>query len=165
MTATAPLSAEDVVYGLVAATDPQIAPDGERILFTRVETDRATQKPGSQLWLCDSDGGNLRRLSWSGDNNGSGRWSPDGAQIAFLSDRTGKSGLFLLSPAGGEAREVPSPAAGISGIEWSPDGTRIAYTATVDPENPDETPPDPKAPPKVRVTRRLDYKQDMRGYL
>src|SRR6478672_13135703 len=127
MTAIAPLSAEDVVYGLVAATDPQIAPDGEHILFTRVETSRESQKPGSQLWLCDADGGNLRRISWSGDNNGSGRWSPDGSEIAFLSDRGGKSGLFVLSAGGGEAREVTSHAAGMSGIEWSPDGTRIAY--------------------------------------
>ncbi len=53
----------------------------------------------------------------------------------------------------------------IGDLTWSPDGRSIAYTALFDPENPDETePPEGTAPP-VRVTRRIDYKQDNRGYL
>ncbi|HLI52045.1 MAG TPA: S9 family peptidase, partial [Thermomicrobiaceae bacterium] len=48
---------------------------------------------------------------------------------------------------------------------WSPDGRHIAYTSAWDPENPDETAPDPNAPPRARVVRRFDYKSDGRGYL
>src|SRR5690606_34548239 len=65
----------------------------------------------------------------------------------------------------GEAREVTRHNQAISSLTWSPDGTRLAYTTLFDPENPDETPRDKDAPPKVRVTRRIDYKQDGRGYL
>ncbi|HEU0164293.1 MAG TPA: S9 family peptidase, partial [Thermomicrobiales bacterium] len=46
----------------------------------------------------------------------------------------------------------------------SPDGKTIAYTLNVDPENPEETPLDPKAPAKVRVVRNADYKFDGAGY-
>src|SRR5699024_7686984 len=106
-----------------------------------------------------------RQLTQTGERNSGARWSPDGYQIAFVSDRVKKSGIFVMSLAGGEAREITRHAQGISGLAWSPDGTRIAYTTLYDPENTDEAEPDKDAPPPVRVTRRIDYKQDGRGYL
>jgi dipeptidyl aminopeptidase/acylaminoacyl peptidase len=66
---------------------------------------------------------------------------------------------------GGEAREVTRHRAGVGELAWSADGTRLAYVTTFDPENPEEVEPEPSAPPRVRVTRRIDYKQDNRGYL
>ena len=49
--------------------------------------------------------------------------------------------------------------------QLSPDGATLAYTTTFDPENPSEEPPKEGEPAKVRVTRRLDYKMDGRGWL
>src|SRR3954452_11683550 len=102
------ITPEMMVYDLVQAVDPQIAPDGERILYTLAKTERATQAVTSQLWVCDREGGNARRISWSGERNGGARWSPDGRQIAFLSDRGGKPGIYVMGVGGGEAREVTS---------------------------------------------------------
>jgi dipeptidyl aminopeptidase/acylaminoacyl peptidase len=66
----------------------------------------------------------------------------------------------------GEARElVHHQRAAIGALAWSPDGRSIAYTANFDPDNPDEKPPVEGRAPKVRVTRRLDYKQDNRGWV
>jgi dipeptidyl aminopeptidase/acylaminoacyl peptidase len=53
----------------------------------------------------------------------------------------------------------------VGALAWSPDGRSIAYTANFDPDNPDEQPPAEGLAPKVRVTRRLDYKQDNRGWV
>jgi Tol biopolymer transport system component len=80
-----PLTPETLVYGLIQVTDPQVSPDGTRVVYGRTVTDRATQQATSHLWLCDSDGGNARQLTHSGQQNGWARWSPDGAQIAFVS--------------------------------------------------------------------------------
>lgn len=161
-----PLTPEHLVYDLVAAGDPQISPDGRTIVYALARVDRETRKPDVQLWLCDIDGGARRQITFSGNANGGARWSPDGAWIAFISDRAKAAGIYVL-PAGGigEAREVTKHNQAISDLAWSPDGSRIAYVTAYDPDNPHEEEPQPDAAPKVRVTRRIDYKQDGRGYL
>ncbi|HEX5501653.1 MAG TPA: S9 family peptidase [Thermomicrobiales bacterium] len=163
-----PWSPDHLVYDLKTAADPQLAPDGARILYTLAETDRETKQGSSQLWLCDLDGGNARRLTRTGARNGGGRWSPDGATVAFVSNRAGqgRSGVYVLPVDGaGEARELTTHRQGISDLAWSPDGAALAYSTAFDPDNPDEEPPAEGAAPRVRVTRRIDYKQDGRGYL
>lgn len=163
---TRPLDPETLVYGFTSAGDPQVSPDGTAVLYTVSTADRETGKVGSQLWLCAIDGSGARRLTWSGERNSGGRWSPDGSQIAFVSDRIKKAGIFDM-PAGrpGEARELTHHNQALNSLAWSPDGTTIAYSTVYDPENPNEEDPKPDSPAKVRVTRRIDYKQDGRGYL
>ncbi len=165
---TQPLTPEKIIYGFSLAGDPDISPDGKRIVYTLSKIDPETHKNKSNLWLCDIDGSNRRQLTQSGRNNGEPRWSPDGNSIAFSSDRVPdkKGGLFVLDvDQGGDARELTSHRQGISNIAWSPDGKHIAYVTDFDPENPDEEKHPDDAPPKVRVTNRIDYKQDGRGYL
>lgn len=165
-TMTKPFTAEQLVYGFTAAGDPQVAPDGTRILFTRSHLNRETKQPESQLWLCDIDGGNARQITWSGSANSGGRWSPDGNAIAYISHRDKRNGIFVIPVSStGEGRELTSHRTRVTDLAWSPDGARIAYTTVVDPDNPNEEEAAPESTPKVRVTSRIDYKQDTRGYL
>jgi dipeptidyl aminopeptidase/acylaminoacyl peptidase len=161
-----PLTPDTLVYGLTPAGDPQIAPDGTAIVYSLGAVNRETKKGASQVWRCDRDGGNATRLTYSGERNRGARWSPDGRAIAFVSDRVKRSGIFVLpASGGGEAREVTHHAQDIGELSWSPDGKSIAYVVQIDPENPEGNDPAPDAAPRVRVTRRIDYKQDGRGYL
>src|SRR6185437_1626882 len=91
-----PLSPETLVYGFSMAGDPRVSPDGKQVVHALSRANQETKKDTSQLWLCDIDGDNRRRLTWSGERNGGARWSPDGSRIAFVSDRIKKSGIFLL---------------------------------------------------------------------
>jgi dipeptidyl aminopeptidase/acylaminoacyl peptidase len=159
------LTPETLIYDLKGASDPQISPNGKRIAYTLGQATRDDARPGSQICLRDIDGGNARQLTFAGKRNGNPRWSPDGETIAFTSDRTDKSGIFLFPVDGGDPRELTRHQQAIGDLAWSPDGTQLAYTTTFDPENPDETPRPAGAPPRVRSTRRIDYKQDNRGYL
>ncbi|HET9017625.1 MAG TPA: S9 family peptidase [Thermomicrobiaceae bacterium] len=161
-----PITPQTVVYGFTLAGDPQVSPDGSRVLYTLSKFDQETKKANSQLWLRAIDGSDARRLTWNGERNSGGRWSPDGSRVAFVSDRVAKAGIFVLNvDHPGEAREVTHHAQAITDLAWSPDGSRIAYTTAVDPANPDETPRPEGAAPPVRITRRIDYKQDGQGYL
>jgi dipeptidyl aminopeptidase/acylaminoacyl peptidase len=161
-----PLTPDVLIYGLRAAGYPQLSPDGTRIIYSLAAIDQTTKKTGSDLWIRAWDGSDARRLTWTGKHNGGAVWSPDGRTIAFVSDRSQKSGIYAL-PADslGEAREITKHRHAIGDLAWSADGAMLAYVALVDPERPDDIEPVADAAPLVRVTRRFDYKQDNRGYL
>ena len=72
-----PLTPTTVVYGFSSATDPQISPDGARIVYGLSKADPETKKSGSQLWITDRDGGHKRQLTQQGQKNAVARWSPD----------------------------------------------------------------------------------------
>ncbi len=55
-------------------------------------------------------------------------FSPDGRQIAFVSDRSGARGIWLVSVEGGAPRELYR-AEVVDPLSWSPDGKEILYCA------------------------------------
>src|SRR5439155_627958 len=60
------------------------------------------------------------------------RWSDNGTQLAFLSDREGgERQLYVMSARGGEPRRLTSMPSHAGPGSWSPDGTRIAFSAWV----------------------------------
>lgn len=167
-TTTTPLSPEVLAYGMTTAADPQISPDGRYILYTLRRIDPDSHRPGGDLWRCDIDGGNAARVEGLRRGARGARWSPDGRRIAYVALSERGNGLFV-APVGATqeilSQELTSHAGEIGDLVWSPDASRIAYLTEFDPENPDEVATLPGASPKVRVTRRMDYKMDGRGWL
>jgi tricorn protease-like protein len=84
---------------------------------------------GSQddLFLVRADGTGLRRLTDDGFKDRAPRWSPDGRQIVFLSDRSGEYNVWRMNPDGSGVEQVTF----IKGERWaqapvwSPDGSRL----------------------------------------
>ena len=105
---TGRLTPEILIYGIKSASDPQISPDGEWVVYGVTTNDVETKKGSTQLWLSKIDGSELRQLTSAGTSNGLARWSPDGQSIAFVSDRGKSSGLYLLSFDGGDPRLLAS---------------------------------------------------------
>ncbi|MCC6704390.1 MAG: S9 family peptidase [Thermomicrobiales bacterium] len=151
------------MFGLKFASDPQLSPDGERVVYSVSKVCGDCTKAYSDVWISNRDGSDARRLTRTGDRNGNARWSPDGSRIAYVSGREGKSVLCVLRLDGGEAEPIATHHHTIGTPNWSPDGNSIAYSAVTDPEFPDGPPSSGPAP--IRFTDRLDYKQDTRGYL
>ncbi len=163
---TTPISPQRVVNDLPSLSSPRISPDGKTIAYVRGLVNVDTGLVESAIWFPDGDGTNRRRVTWASPTNSSPAWSPDGNSLAFVTSREDKTALAVLNVRdGAEARIVTQHAVSIVGISWSPDGSTIAYAAPVDPDNPNETPRDPKAAAAVRVVSRIDYKQDGYGYL
>ncbi len=92
----------------------------------------------SHLWHLDVATGELTQLTFGADWNDAGAAiSPDGARIAFTSDRTGEeyeggdnSDVWTIPPAGGEAQQLTTHEHRDGSPLWSPDGRRILYIRT-----------------------------------
>ena len=75
------------VFNLQFAVDPQISPDGKRIVYVRQFSDLMNDKRESNLWMINVDGNENRALTNGNFSDTSPRWSPDGTRIAYVSDR------------------------------------------------------------------------------
>jgi len=134
-----PMTVDDLL-AVKVVSDPQVAPDGTRVAYVVAARDLATDKTNSDLWLVPIKGGEPRRLTTAPGADTHPRWSPDGKQIAFVSNRGGSAQVWLLPVDGGEARQLTKLPVDVAGPIWSPKGDKIAFAAEVYPgKSPEET--------------------------
>ncbi len=110
---------------------PVISPDGKRLLFHST----AEGAGATDLFVMNIDGTGVRRLTTHPDSETSPTWSPNGSQIAFVSDRTGKPQLYLMSADGpGREERLPIPDGEADRPTWAPAPyNEIAYYARTGP--------------------------------
>lgn len=111
------------------AGQARLAPDGTRLVYVRTRVDAAEDAYDTALWLHDPERDIHRPLTTHDASHGSPRWSPEGDRIAFVSDRSGKSQIWVLDLSGGEARQLTNLPDGAGAPVWSPDGERIAFSS------------------------------------
>jgi dipeptidyl aminopeptidase/acylaminoacyl peptidase len=110
-------------------TDLQLSPDGTRLAFVISETPKGDQR-AQHIWMYDKKTDNVRQFTYSNKSETNPRWSPDGAQLAFLSNRGGdEQQIYLMNSSGGEAAVRTKGKSSIKSFEWSKDGKYIAYIA------------------------------------
>src|SRR5208282_3054989 len=119
------------VFRVQVASDPQISPDGKRIVYVRQSADVTSDRRVSNLWIVNFDGSDHRPLTTGTYNDSSPRWSPDGTRIAFVSDRDGKSQLYVRWMDSGQTAKLTDVENAPAGISWAPDGRQIAFTSLV----------------------------------
>jgi dipeptidyl aminopeptidase/acylaminoacyl peptidase len=103
------------LLALEEVADPQIAPDGDAIVYTVTKANVEEDKNVTHVWIAAWDGSGTRQLTGrEGESESSPKFSPDGSLIGFISTRADKDEegqLWLLPRAGGQAQ----PLAGITG--------------------------------------------------
>jgi dipeptidyl aminopeptidase/acylaminoacyl peptidase len=129
-----PFTATDLNQ-LARVSDPQVSPDGRRVVYAQREVDLEANRGRSDLWMLDlRDGGKPRRLTQHSANDTHPRWSVDGSSIYFLSSRAGSSQVWRLPLGGGEAVQITDLPLDVSTFEFSPGGGRIAFAMDVFPD-------------------------------
>jgi Tol biopolymer transport system component len=122
---------------------PTWSPDGKRMVFA---ADRRGGH-GTLLWLVDSDGKNLARLTAPRQgawfiHDRRPAWAPDGSVIAFASNRHVSSGdhatdfdIYAIRPDGSELVQLTEDPGVADNPTFSPDGNRIFFASTRDAKN------------------------------
>jgi dipeptidyl aminopeptidase/acylaminoacyl peptidase len=156
-------TAPEDLYELQWVSDPRLSPDGRLVAYTVSGLNRDANDYTSRIWLTATDGSLSPRPYTSGEKqDGAARWSPDGSQLAFVSNRDTKtSQLFVIPAEGGEARRITDLAEDVTQTTWSPDGASIAFSARVRDDAYKEEDERKRAP---RRFRRLQFKLDNEGW-
>lgn len=158
------------VFELEYASDPQISPDGQQVVYRRMGFDIMKDRAVGQIWMMNIDGSNHQKLTPREVNESRPRWSPDGQRIAFVSSTEQGAEIYVYWLETGRLAKLSHLESSPSNLSWSPDGQSIAFTSKVAAAAPviAKMPPRPKGAKWAaapRITDRLKHEADGRGYL
>jgi len=163
-------TAEDV-FALEWASDPQISPDGEHVVYVRNGMDRMKDRRTRRLWIVGRDGAGHRKLTNDEHPESSPRWSPGGEQVAYVASTNEGSEIYVYSLATGQSARLTQLDESPSNLRWSPDGSQLAFSMLV-PETAPSMDVDLPTPPegaewadKPTLITRLRHEADGRGDL
>lgn len=131
----------DEFFNYVSYDAVRLSPDGHALVTVVDRADWEQNVFRTELWLYREDGRGLTPLTQSGKDSHP-QWSPDGAWIAFLSERKQEKSdpgddsksdavtqLYVISPNGGEAIPVTTGEEDVHAFAWSAD-SKTLYFAT-----------------------------------
>ena len=149
----------------VRVGDPQLSPDGRRVLFVRTTTDATSGKRNADIWTVSADGSTPARPFIEGPTNDDSPRFLSNDRVVFVSRRDGAPQLYVADGAGGSVRVITKLGAGVqSPIVVSPDGRMVAFVADAYPRCGDEAcnarvrDSIEKDPVKVHTLTRLPYR-------
>ena len=102
-------------------SEPGIAPDGSEIAFVH----------GGDIWVVPARGGEGRLLVAHPANESRPIYSPDGARLAFISNRAGSPDIWIATLADGSLRRLTFDDGAEQLDGWSRDGRWIYYSTAV----------------------------------
>ena len=112
---------------------PRINPEGTSVVYVESWNLRDGDRACANLWtvatLGGTAGGEPRRLTDGHWRDTSPAWSPDGASIAYLSDRDGKPQIWVRRLDSAADRRITRLEEPPLSVAWSPDGKSLAFTA------------------------------------
>ena len=113
-----------VTQGSRFFAEPQVSSDGQWLATYSLDN-------SNNLYVVRTDGTEFRQITDDGFKNIAPRWSPDGSQIAFYSNRSGPFQVWLIHPDGSSLRQVTYGTATETYYYplWSPDGRHLVYSS------------------------------------
>ncbi|UCF36813.1 MAG: PD40 domain-containing protein [Acidobacteriota bacterium] len=104
-------------------SSPAFARDGRVAFSSRTQSSRE-----ADIFIRPAGGGPARNITNARGIDTSPSWSPTGAQIAFISDRTGGPQVWVMDADGSNLRQLVTEGGHCDSPDWSPDGRFVLYS-------------------------------------
>ena len=109
--------------------------DGDKSVTARFTSTAAivfhsSRDGNSEIYVMDTDGSNITRLTNNTTADLDPNWAHDGNKIAFVAARDGNSEIYVMNVDGSSPVNLTNNDAEDISPAWSPDGTRIAFVST-----------------------------------
>jgi len=109
--------------------EPSLNPEGTKVAFSSERGGRP------MIYVMNSDGSGIKRLTFQGEYNSSPSWSPDGKKIAFAGQDQGNFDVFVMDADGSNivrvtsAKKANGRPAHNEDPSFSPDSRFVVYTS------------------------------------
>jgi dipeptidyl aminopeptidase/acylaminoacyl peptidase len=154
-------------FDFVFVADPQVSPDGARILFVKSTVNEDASGRDRHIYMIEDD--QVPRRFTQGDGDSSPRWSPDGKTIAFIRSVDKIAQVFLMPANGGEASQATESEESVSSFQWFSDSKRLMLTMATSPEgitkDKEESDKPKRAEPDIVVVKDAKYIANGAGFL
>ncbi|MBT8404005.1 MAG: PD40 domain-containing protein [Gemmatimonadetes bacterium] len=118
LSTSAPLGAQ----GVASLYEPGISPDGAEIAFVS----------GGDIWTVATTGGAARLLVAHSAHESRPLYSPDGAHLAFNSNRNGGLDVFVMDLRSGDVHRLTHDSGSEELNGWSRDGTWVYFSSSAE---------------------------------
>ncbi len=116
----------EIMHQLGKVSDPQLSPDGSKILYGVSYTSIEQNRSNRELFVMNADGTNNTQLTSTPKGEANARWINGGAQIAFL-----RGGNMWVMDANGANEKQVTGIEGMDAFEFSPAEDKIMYISNV----------------------------------
>jgi dipeptidyl aminopeptidase/acylaminoacyl peptidase len=159
------------IFNMEMVSDPQISPDGSKVIYVRNFKDVMTDRNLSNLWMVNFDGSNNRPLTTGNQNDFYPRWSHDSKKIVFKSNMADdKTKLYMMWMDTKETVPLTNTPKAPGQVAWSYDDEYVAFNMFV-PKTHDSIIKMPAKPEGAKWNTPptyiddMNYRGDGQGYL
>jgi len=148
----------EVLLSFGRLSDPQLSPDGSKILYGVSYIDIDQNRSCRNLYICNVDGSEKVQLTKDGKSISNARWSNDGKEIFFLQGGQIYKAAFEGTTLG-KRTKLSNVENGVSEFKLSPDQSQLYFISTIPGQVKTAQDSDPKlAKAQAYVTEDLMYR-------
>ncbi len=116
----------EIMHQLGKVGDPQVSPDGSKILYGVGYTSVKENRSNRELFVMNVDGSDNHQITNSPKSENNARWINGGSRIAFL-----RGGSMWIMDANGQNEKEVKGISGIDAFEFSPAEDKIMYISNI----------------------------------
>lgn len=117
----------EIMHSMGKVSEPQISPDGSKILYGVTYTSISQNKNNRELFVMNVDGSDQKQLTSTPNSENNARWINNGSEIAYLMGGQ----LWIMKADGSGAKKISDYEAGINEFAFSPNGSKILFISEV----------------------------------